>query len=459
MKYLLLIILALNVSSIFASSEPSNSKIELVQSYLSNGLNYLKRSQKQKTIGIKQFKGEWECYEDVDKYTPRIGDKDYSAYDSNVFTTATIHNSLAAIYKDFPEYNVIPKMMDMALENTYLYRNLDKEKVMFNFWQQFTIPEYLLSKGETVDDYPKLRRGNHFLLSGQFVWKASNVEDDADDTSLVLSSFKLHQELFGHNDLNTPEWLPETIGDIFDDHRDLDRSNLNFYNLVTGHDRNTGGFMTWLGTEGTFPGHKLIPSIDEQYIPFGTNDVDCVVNTNVLGALATYGELETTEGTESACKVVNKAIETNNHRSCGVYYPNAYNFYYTASRAYSEGVNCIEKNISHMEEVIISEQSADGSWKVDKKDILQSTAYAMGALMNFKNYSNPKVKISVDKGINYLLESAIHNNDNTEINWKGGIFFSGGRVFRDRVSFRSTPYTTALILEVLSKYRKELEVL
>jgi hypothetical protein len=457
MKGLLLIILSFNLTSVFATNDSSNTKLEQVQSYLKSGLNYLKKSQKKETIGISQFKGEWECFEEVDKYTPRIGDKGYSAYDSNVFTTATIHNSLAAIYKDFPEYTEIKPMMDMALENTYLYRNLDKEKVMFNFWQQFTIPENLLSKGETVDDYPKLRRGNHFYLGGKFVWKASNVEDDADDTSLVLSSFKLHQELFGHNELNSPEWLPESIGDIFDDHRDIDRSNLNFYNLITDHDRNTGAFMTWLGNEGKFPGHKLIPSTDEQYIPFGTNDVDCVVNTNVLGALATYGELETTKGTQAACNVVNKAIETNNHRECGVYYPNAYNFYYTASRAYAEGVKCFEKNISHMEEVIISEQSKDGSWKVNKKDIIQSTAYAMGALMNFNNYSNSKVKESIDKGIQFILDNAIHNVDKTETKWEGGIFFSGGRVFRDRVSFRSTPYTSVLILEILSKYRKELE--
>ena len=112
-----------------------------------------------------------------------------------------------------------------------------------------------------------------------------------------------------------------------------------------------------------------------------------------------------------------------------------------------------------MEQTIISEQDQDGSWKVDKEDIIQSSAYAMGALLNFKNYSNPTVRNSIDKGITYLLKNAIYTENKSQINWKGGIFFSGGRVFRDRVSFRSSPHTTALILEIFAKYRKELEAL
>jgi hypothetical protein len=442
----------------YAEGFNTESRLANIKVFLKSGLSYLAHAQKKETIGTSQFKGEWECFEEVDKSTPRIGRRGYSAYDSNVFTTASIHNSLAEIFMSFPEYQEIIPMLDMALENTYLYRNLDKAKVSFNFWQKLPIPQYLIGRNESVDDYPMLRRGNHFHLQGKFVWKASNVEDDADDTSLVLASFKLHQKIFGKNKLNNPDWFPNQISDIFDDYRDQNRKNLNFYNLVNGQKRNSGAFMTWLGREGKVPVLGLIPRYGKQYIPFGTNDVDCVVNTNILGTLALFDEIASSQGAQSSCRVVKNMISKNKHRSCGVYYPNYYNLYYTASRAHTSGVRCLDGQIGHMENVLIKEQYKNGAWKSNNKDIVQSTAYALGTLMNYKNYArNLKIKKAVDRGIEYLLSKVTHSSNSKQLHWEGGIFFSGGRVFRSRVSFRSSPYTTALILDTLAKYRKELE--
>lgn len=433
----------LNAQSVFAVD------MAMLKKTTERAINFLAASQVKETQGIKRFIGEWACYEDVDKTTPRIGDAGYSAYDSNLFTTATIHNSLAEIYKMDSSYSKIPGMLKLAMKNIILYKNEDKELPQFNFWQKLPIPENLLGKGETIDDYPYLRRGNHFHLMGKFVWYASNVQDDADDTSLAFTAYKLNQEVLGLTENNNPSWLNQPIAPVFDKWRDRNRTNFNIYNLTLGDFKETGAYLTWLGPEGIFPGHLMLPRVPE-YIPFGTNDIDCVVNTNVIGALALYSE-ENAKGYKNACDFVNSKIRKNQHKRCGVYYPNEFNFYYTAMRAHASGAICIEESLPKIIEVTLENQNKDGSWDTANKDHIQSTAYALGALMKLPRKS-AAVNKSIDKGVEYLLSVKIDEAKNPYSYWDGGVFFSGGRVFRQRVSFRSTPYTTALIAEIFVKY-------
>ena len=109
----LFLILILNIGIIFPASAHSSADdfITRIKSSITNGIKYLSDTQVKETQNIEKFKGEWACYEDVDKSTPRIGKAGYSAYDSNLFTTATIHNSLAEIYLINPNLKEIPRML------------------------------------------------------------------------------------------------------------------------------------------------------------------------------------------------------------------------------------------------------------------------------------------------------------------------------------------------------------
>jgi hypothetical protein len=62
--------------------------------------------------------------------------------------------------------------------------------------------------------------------------------------------------------------------------------------------------------------------------------------------------------------------------------------------------------------------------------------------------------MEIEKGIEYLLQKAQHNNGQTH--WEGGVLFSGGTVVRTSLFWKSDAYTTALILRALVNYQNYL---
>ena len=129
------------------------------------------------------------------------------------------------------------------------------------------------------------------------------------------------------------------------------------------------------------------------------------------------------------------------------------------AHAYSVGVSQLKKSTEYLLPYLLETQDKDGSWSsrrvVNKHDRLQSTAYALNALIDMGNEDQNKTKEAIQKAIRFIMNNAIR--DESGMHWKGGVFFSGGTVVRNCLVWKSDAYTTAIILNAFSKYRKYME--
>ena len=98
--------------------------------------------------------------------------------------------------------------------------------------------------------------------------------------------------------------------------------------------KNSGAFLTWLKDENL----DARASFDTKTgtIPYGVNNVDCVVNANVLFSLGLTGN-KSAAGYLESTEVVADAIENKSWPECGTYYPQNMMFPYAISRAYRDG--------------------------------------------------------------------------------------------------------------------------
>lgn len=114
-----------------------------------------------------------------------------------------------------------------------------------------------------------------------------------------------------------------------------------------------------------------------------------------------------------------------------------------------------------MRAYILNNQHADGYWlsrsAINASDTLQSTIYAISALLNIDGIDNETSWPVIQKGLAYVFNQ-IQREDN-QLFWEGGVFFSGGTLVRDILYWKSNAVTTALMLETLVKIRREMEKL
>jgi hypothetical protein len=124
------------------------------------------------------------------------------------------------------------------------------------------------------------------------------------------------------------------------------------------------------------------------------------------------------------------------------------------SKAIKTGVQCLSSEQQHLQELIISQQRNDGSWDSFKEfdDLIQSTALSVNLLFNLYRGSE-KEQQAIKRGVQFLLSQVKRSNG--QAYWPGGIYFSGGTFSRKRIVWKSDAYTTALILEILTKYKKQ----
>ncbi len=451
--FLLLVLLLLKTAnSTFASENAFKQQLEEVSQAASKWI--IEEQVKADGVNYSSFKGEWPSYMVHETSFFLLGKKGKRAYDSNNFTVSNIFNLLAELYLAHPEkYHHLKTTFQPALENIKLYLS----KNSFNFWPRLPKNAVLIDKDDNPSNYLLVHRPNNYELKSKFINNAANVVNDADDTAISYIAIKNFQEIFPDEPLNIE--VPSSIAPIFDEYRDENRKKIHFFNALNGVGK-TSAYLTWLDQEAPYyrPWEKL-PKEDRQYVPYRTNDVDCVVNTNVLAALAKYQEADQALGYQNACKFVNKMIAKKNMmKKCGVYYPNKYTLHYTAAKAHRMGAQCLNPSMNMIQEKLISEQFEDGSFHSEwKGDEIQSTAYALLALFEIdpklqKNGSQKAAK----KAIQYLLAKKLKNKNG--IFWQGGVFFSGGTVVRKSLVWLSDSYTTAQILTALQKYINFLEV-
>lgn len=464
-KIILLLFFTANSLSVFAQNESAEGLHKELEEVVDLGLRYIEITQRRETVAGKSYSGEWPAYMCLKGVFPLLGKKK-QVDDSNCFSVASTHNALAKIILKRPEYRRMIPVLNLAFERVMAYRNNDR----FNFWN--LLPPYrILKKGVSIEDQPLVRRPTNFKLRTRYINKAANVVEDADDTALGYMAIALRRKIL--QEINPADsLLPELkpIGVIFDKYRDSNRNNRHWYNYINGNDHETGAYLTWLGDEYQFkrwniikvtghnatfflPFSECYPHAYKPYIPYGSNDLDGVVNANLLSTLAVCGELDA-EGVESAVSFIEKKSKRKRYDRVGIYYPNRYHFAYAVSEAYARGVTELKTSTDYLLQFLLETQDDDGGWSsrrvVNKRDRLQSTAYALNALINIGGFEENKSSEAVEKAIRFLLENSLR--DENGIHWKGGVFFSGGTVVRNCLYWRSDAYTTVIILNAFLSY-------
>ncbi|WNB17626.1 hypothetical protein [Marivirga arenosa] len=441
----------------------ANELHQKTTNYISKSLNYLKSRQLKENDSIFKFKGEWETQMSMNFWFPMLGNET-SAYDSNCFSTATIHNILAEIYLNYPEYEQIPLMLDLAFQRILAY----KTGYTFNFWNE--LPDLKSYRKNKEIEY--VRRPNNFSLPVRYIQKAANVADDADDTAAGLMAIYYQNKI---NDQNIPDSLND-IHKIFDQYIDYNRNNRNWYNVWQGQGINTKAYLTWFGEEHSetrpwnilreflhqisllTPLSKMYPHAGEPYIPYGSNDIDIVVNMNILRMFSLYDNNESLVKHYSAAFVEDQILKEKFDYKA-VYYPNQFHIPYYVTKAYHSGVKELEKSSKIVEKFILQEFEENGHWVsrsgINKGDSLQSTIYAVSALLNSGGLNSAKSEKAIVAGLDSILSKSIETDN--EMHWTGGVFFSGGTVVRDVLHWKSDAVTTALVLELLVNLRSHLE--
>jgi hypothetical protein len=445
--------------NLFSQSIPSDS-IELG---IQAALRFIVDQQITHTIPEHQYAGEWPSIMTMRTTFALLG-KQSDSYDSNCFSTSSIHNSLAAAYIIRPDLKEIPPMLDAAIIRISDFYEGDG----FNFWPKL-LPNgrlYMFHQNKTSGF---VRRPIRYPLNSPYIRKAANVVNDNDDTSQGFTAFiyygKVRKILGESNDFTV------RLSPILGAWRDSARNSQHYYNIIHFDKRESGAFLTWRALEATFPSWNiprliinnalfltpfstLYPYAFKPYIPYGANDVDAVVNANVLSAFGENSEFDAAGIRQSALYIERKAKRKDWSRA-GIYYPNRYHLHYAALRAWSKGISDLDQTAAFMKQHLLESQLPDGAFSsrkiVNQHDIIQSTAYALNAMLRYGDPHATGFAIQIDKALRFLFKKGSFSND--QLCWDGGVFFSGGTVIRNTLYWKSDVYTTALMLESLVMYQ------
>jgi hypothetical protein len=435
-----------------------------IENYIQKIVNYLKQEQVSKSIEGFEYKGEWPSTIRFRTGFFMLPNPGLGKYDSNCFSIAGVHNSLANCFFLRPDISEIPVMMDRAMPQIMSYYSDGG----FNFWPLLP-PSGRFSYFHKNRKDDLVRRPVQYKLASPFIRKAANIVNDNDDTSQGLLALVMNARM--HKHLGETVDFEIQMSPVLCRWRDTLRVNQHWYNILHFDKRESGAFCTWRGQEESFPSWNFprllvnnatfflpknthFPKPFQAYIPYGSNDVDAVVNANVLTALAMNGE-SSAPGVYSSVKFIERKVDRKKWSRAGIYYPNRYNFHYAVLKAQHAGIKGLSPSADKLIDHIKASVNEDGSFEsrkiVNKKDEVQSTVYALNALLYAGNpYKNGNFSI-VEKSIRYLISQARNHNEN--ICWEGGIFFSGGTVIRNTMFWKSDAYTTALILESLILYQ------
>lgn len=429
-----------------------------LKNYISGALHYLAQMQCRQTIAGKEFAGEWPAYMQMHTRFVLLGTRN-KYRDSNSFTTVGVHNLLSEIYLADTSLRQILPMLEAAYPEIQTYSTNRR----FNFWKKLP-PNRDLQKGLEPDPVPLVRRPTHYKLNSRYINNAANVENDADDTASGNLAIWFHNHIFQKND-------SIATASLFDTYLDENRKNRHWYNYLFNGCTHSGAYMTWLGKEADFKrwnifktiGHNQIffmkrsvcyPTPYQPYIPYGTNDVDAVVNANILTYLSKKGGLDQSRGRSGAYKFVYHQAQYGRWSRAGTYYPNRYHFHYAVSRTLAVRDSLLMKTAQLMLIHLQNSQQEDGSYhsrrRVNHRDVLQSSAYALMAMLNFKEAGLDVPQKLIDKTLIFILSHK--QKEGAAFFWKGGVFFSGGTVVRNVLYFTSDAYSTALVILALQKY-------
>ncbi|WP_460473671.1 hypothetical protein [Emticicia fontis] len=427
------------------------------QQIFKESINFLIKTQCDSTITGKQYAGEWPVYMNLIEPYLFIGKKQ-KARDSNCFNISAVHNFLSEIYLHDTTLHELKPVLAKAYQEIQSYE-VDHR---YNFWKLLPPPRNHRMFGK--DPHLLVRRPTNYPLGSRFINKTANVPEDADDTALGNTATYYHNRIFK----DTLKAL-SYVG--FDEYIDKKRRNRNWYNFMLPSPHHSGAYLTWHHQEYEYnhwnpittyfsllliftPNSSAFPVAYEPWIPFGANDVDVVVNSNVLNYLSLTRQINKSMGKSGAVKVIEHSVRKNLWSTGAVYYPNSYHLDYAAAKAYRNGVKELDEVAKGILKHLIETQQADGSFEskpwVNKKDIVQSTAYALHAMLDLRDKGEAIPEENIRKAIDFLVTKA-HRKDN-QCYWDGGVYFSGGTLLRNILIWQSDAYTTALIAKCFQRY-------
>ncbi len=384
------------------------------------------------------LKGEWptEIQSSLIPALVGVGKAFGKDQEASAFTTGSVINILAQIYLDNPSLILedpmkqIPERVQSGI-NTFSRYESDGT---YNFYP------------ETIANGKSVRRPIGMTLFP--LWYGfTNIPNDADTTSVVLSALVLNSKI-NHTEYIIPESTLSQFSQYTDSHR-----HPMFYNKAKKR-VNTGAFMTWLYDEKNpdMPRFYFADSGKGQRIPFNKNDVDCVVNANILKMFA-LAKQKNRFGQNEACQTINDMILADEHATCGIYYPNMFNLSFVLGRAKQAGESCIsESSEQKILQMIFKMQNPDGSWLNEKdfwKDPVLTTAFALDALMHYSKPLDAKTFEALSKGIHFLLKN--FKEKNSKIYWTADNFFTATAIARSLIMWRSSAYTNAIVSSTLIK--------
>ncbi len=360
--------------------------------------------------------------------------------ESTSFATASIMNLLAETYVLNPRYKNIESMLKKGLASIDNY----VDGSVFNFYN------WIDYNGSAVRG-PKAAGYVPAYIQG-----LTNIPADADTTSATYLS-KAYYELIAYKKTMNSFQVPVEALDTFSRYRDVNRKP-HYYNYLESI-KNSGAFMTWFLDEKHMPKSLIAKPDRGARIPFGFNDVDCVVNGNIL-RLLTETNNKSQQGYDKSCEVLNFVINKGKQAQCGIYYPNSYAVFFSISNAYKAGALCLENSKDKAIDFITSNQNPDGSWDnepgIGRTDKVQSTALALNALLNYSQVARTRFPGTIRSAVQFLKSQARTNPDGL-VYWPGEVFFAAVAQARNTVLWRSKSYTTALVVLTLVKAEKEMQ--
>lgn len=459
---ILVVLFCFQTLNFFGQSIQNSDSLD---SFIRKSLAFIKENQQTATIANKHFAGEWPTFMQMRTEFILLGNQK-KVYDSNCFALAGMINLLADIYRHDSSLQEIPPMLDRAYPQLISYRDSNG----YNFWPSLSPNGKMHWKEDSIRTDVKVRRPIQFKISNTYIRRAANIMNDNDDTAQGILAEWNYQKI-------TQEQVQTLRIQKFDAFRDTLRNNIHYYNHFARDPRSSGAFLTWRGEEHDFPTANLIkllinnalfltprstayPIAYVPYMPYGANDVDAVVNANILSTLAVLNLKSA--GTSGATAFIEQKIKRHKWSRAGVYYPNRYQLHYSVIKSWSNGAlslsNCIAPLVNHIKRTQLPNGSFESRKIVNRKDIVQSTAYALNAMLKAGHPNQTGLWPQIEKATAFLLAEA--KRDGQKMYWEGGVYFSGGTVIRNTLYWKSDALTTAIIIEslcLLKKYAREKE--
>ncbi len=459
----------------FFDREVSKTQLEIV---LNGAASFLDSTQIRDNAGRGQnINGEWANFIYPLTITPYVlrDDDRLLIPDSNMFVTAAI---LYPLYWINDKDGILDQMRTSALKSIETY----KRSEAFSFWPQyrntksgkilvgplnFRVDEVIISNSKPAAWASKVL--GHFMpwveqwmteimnaaKNPEQMASFFNVPNDADDTAVAMGSFAVNAISKGGG--HAPDLAPLNVITRF---RDINRIKQDPRDTWT--QKNSGAFLTWLKDEN-------LPTFGDSLsgvMPMGVNNVDCVVNANVLFALAMNGQKEAPGFVETASYLSKVVQESRWLKQCALYYPQEYTFAYSVTRAYRDAeaqTPELDVSMNQLMRDLLEKQTTSGSW-LSKADgtAHYSTAMALVALLNLGEERATKLnlanqyRVALERGMALLnVEKKVRGSTRGDFqvkgfSWSPGLFFSAEDLRLG--GWRSTALSNAIVIEAIAKY-------